>query len=117
MAVRPEEAVSCLRDRFARVSPLDRAAEQRARDSLSRLVARLKAAGVSRGTLFGSLATGTFRDGSDIDIAVEGISPWSLASLQEDLRDSTGERVDLIPLSAANPALREQILRGGVDLL
>jgi len=65
--------------------------------------------------LFGSLAEGFFHEGSDIDLAVEGLEPHlyfkALAKLHE---VSGGFKVDLVPLEASQ--FKDIILKEGERL-
>jgi predicted nucleotidyltransferase len=97
--------------------PADRAAARRAREALPGISERLRRAGASSVFLFGSLARGAFRVSSDIDIAIEGLSPWKIASLEEELREASKERVDLVPLESVQPWLRDAIEREGERLV
>ena len=54
---------------------------------------------VQRATLFGSRAKGNFREGSDIDLALEGdaLEGWHLASMLGELEETPiPQRVDLL---------------------
>jgi predicted nucleotidyltransferase len=68
--------------------------------------------------LFGSRARGDARRYSDIDIAIDPkrpLPPGLLAALREDLEEShIIYHVDVVDLSQADEALREQIRREGV---
>lgn len=68
--------------------------------------------GVRRVYLFGSLARGDLREGSDIDLAVEGLAPRAyfraLAMLHE---ASRGLHIDLIPLEDTD--IRDAIIEEG----
>lgn len=74
--------------------------------------------GVRRVILFGSLAHGAwFHSRSDIDLAVEGL-PGSLfwkAWVAVERLDTSIE-VDLVPLEAAKPAIREVVEKEGIVL-
>ena len=66
--------------------------------------------------VFGSVATGRARPGSDLDFAVQADRPLSAAQKQqliEDLAVATGRPVDLVDLSTAGVALVGQILKHG----
>ncbi|MFH1177634.1 MAG: nucleotidyltransferase domain-containing protein [Acidobacteriota bacterium] len=69
--------------------------------------------------LFGSLARGTARTTSDIDLAVlplEPLPPGLLATLREAIEESASvRRVDVVDLSAAPAALRIEVEREGVE--
>ena len=84
-----------------------------------RLASRLRAAGVTYATVFGSVARGQARPDSDIDVAVSFGKPMS-----SDLRmavlgiiaDVSGRSVDLIDLESAEGLIRERAL-GGTEIL
>jgi len=66
--------------------------------------------------LFGSLATGTARPDSDLDLAVAGtvpLSPTTKSALIADLAQTFGRPVDLIELGQVGEPLLGQILRHG----
>jgi prevent-host-death family protein len=95
------------------VAPRDFAAVPRALDE--RLAGRLRAAGARYATLFGSLARGTARRESDIDVAVSLGKPIS-----SDLRDAligivadvAGRPVDLIDLEVAEGVIFARAMQG-----
>jgi len=75
--------------------------------------------GVARVDLFGSLARGTGRNGSDVDLLVEflpgsDIGLFEMGALKEDLEERLGCRVDLVSRCAVeksrNPIRRTAIL-------
>lgn len=70
------------------------------RDDLARAVHMLKAAGCSAVYLFGSVASGTYHDGSDIDLAVSGCTPERYFSLLGSLLGELEHPVDLVDLDA-----------------
>ncbi|TVR01130.1 MAG: nucleotidyltransferase domain-containing protein [Desulfovibrionales bacterium] len=67
--------------------------------------------------LFGSMATGTFRAGSDCDVGIEPLRdfpPGLLASLRERLEESTIPfPIDVVDLSSASAAFHEQVKKDG----
>ena len=70
---------------------------------------------VRRLDLFGSRAKGTAKDGSDVDLLVEfepGHTPGLLGfiTLQEELADLLGAKVDLVSSGGLSPYLRDEIL-------
>ncbi|WP_297921857.1 nucleotidyltransferase domain-containing protein [Metallibacterium sp.] len=70
--------------------------------------------------LFGSLARGTARPDSDLDLAVGADRPLhadEIIALISDLAMATGRPVDLIDLAAAGEPLLGQILAHGVRVL
>lgn len=106
------------REREERQRGIDDAASRRARElatELARiLVTRYRA---SRVILTGSLARGDFRQGSDIDLAAEGIPPELFFQAGAELeRHAAGVFVDLVPLETATAAFRERLAEEGVVL-
>lgn len=80
----------------------------------------LKKARVKKSSLFGSLARGEFRKGSDIDILVEmpkGKSLFDFVDLKLQLEDALETKVDLVQYKTIKPLLRESILSAQVPLL
>ncbi len=76
-------------------------AQDRARADLPRLVEAIRADGrVRRAMLFGSLAKNKFHPRSDIDIAVEGLSPSELEELRRHLDALTEFPVDVRDLNS-----------------
>lgn len=78
---------------------------------------KLKELGGRQVMLFGSLATGTFRKDSDVDIAVEGLSVdayfKALGILEEIFEDVT---FDLVDIQEALPSVLRKIEREGIEL-
>lgn len=76
--------------------------------------------GARRIRVFGSVARGEERPGSDIDFLVDFPPGYDLfaqrLTLTERLSEITGRRLDVIPEHELNPHLREAILRKAVDL-
>lgn len=80
-----------------------------------RLAERLRAAGARYATLFGSLAAGTARAESDIDVAVAFGAPMSAdlrAALIGIVADAAGRPVDLVDLEAAQGLVLLRALQG-----
>ena len=81
--------------------------------------AELRAAGISRLSLFGSVARGDAEAGSDVDLAAE-FDPAArmdlvrLVALEQRLGEILGRRVDLLPEPAEKPRLRANIERDRV---
>jgi len=62
--------------------------------------------------LFGSVVEGSFRKGSDIDLAVEGLKPKHyFRAIVELYKISNGLKIDLIPLESA--FYKEEIIKEG----
>ncbi len=81
--------------------------------------AELRAAGISRLSLFGSVARGDAEAGSDVDLAAE-FDPAArmdlvrLVALERRLGEILGRRVDLLPEPVEKPRLRANIERDRV---
>lgn len=76
--------------------------------------------GVVRAGIFGSVARGEAREGSDVDFLVElekGRSLVDLAGLRLDLCGLLDRDVDVATPNSLHPKLRERILRELVPLL
>jgi uncharacterized protein len=116
--VSPQDAVAILSRRFAE----EAAEEERcARDIRARipLVADLlsREFGVRKVVLFGSLARGDARPHSDIDLAVEGLSPSQTFRAMARAAEVAGRHVDLVPIEGARPEVLAIIEREGEVLL
>jgi len=75
--------------------------------------AEIRAFGVSRVALFGSLARGEERPDSDADILVEFDQPvgfFTFARLQRYLEELLGRPVDLVTPGAIRPEMRAAIM-------
>lgn len=116
MGLNPIDAVNRLRERLNHRSPEDLSAEAHAKELVPELARALKSAGATRVVLFGSLAAGLFRHGSDIDLAVAGLTEHDLARFEHEFTLRAHRRVDLENLECAPEALRESIDRFGVEL-
>jgi len=80
----------------------------------------LKEAGVRKSAIFGSLAGGTAKDDSDVDILVDfpdGKSLFDFIDLKIRLEEIIGKKVDLVEYDMIKPALRESILNNLVTIL
>lgn len=84
-----------------------------------RLASRLRAAGVTYATVFGSVARGQALPDSDIDVAVSFGKPMSSdlrLALLGIVADVSGRSVDLIDLESAGGLIRERAL-GGTEIV
>jgi predicted nucleotidyltransferase len=83
-------------------------------------VLRLAAAhGARRVRLFGSLARGEGREGSDVDLLVEmeeGRTLLDLGGLQQALEELLGLPVDLVTERSLPPRVRRQVLAEAIPL-
>lgn len=69
--------------------------------------------------VFGSLARGEGREGSDLDLLVtlgEGRSLLDLVGLKQDLEDLVKRPVDVVTEQALSPYLREHVLSEAIPL-
>ena len=69
--------------------------------------------------VFGSVARGQQRRGSDLDLLVQlesGHSLLDLIAIKQDLEDLLGCRVDVVTEAALSPYIREQVLREATTL-
>ena len=79
----------------------------------------LRARGVLHASVFGSVARGEARDGSDIDILVElepqkACGVYEFVRLQLDIGKLIGGRVDLAERNALKPFVRESAMQDAV---
>jgi predicted nucleotidyltransferase len=69
---------------------------------------------ISRLRVFGSVARGEDHSGSDVDLLVEFTRPKSLitlVSIEQELEDALGRKVDLLTPAALSPYIRDRVLR------
>ena len=88
---------------------------------ISRLEAEIRALGVSRLAVFGSVARGEARPDSDVDILVQ-FSPGSktydrFLALSELLEANLGRRIELITTEALSPFIGSHILAEAQDVI
>jgi uncharacterized protein len=79
----------------------------------NRILALAAARGVRSVRVFGSVAKGLDREGSDIDLLVDvpaGTSLLHIVGLQQDIEDALGVKVDLCTERELHPQLKERIL-------
>ena len=72
------------------------------KNTLDSAIAVLKAAGAREVYLFGSAATGTLREGSDIDLAVVGLPPEKFFHTMGEAAHILQRPLDLINLDEEN---------------
>ena len=87
---------------------------------IARLVAILRAHGVTRASLFGSFARGEQHEQSDLDLLVEfapGHSLLALAELELALTDLLGRSVEVVTFQSLDPRIRANVLRDQVAIL
>ena len=66
--------------------------------------------------LFGSLARGAFRQGSDIDLGVEGLPEGRVLDAHAVASSGCEFDVNVVPLELAQPYIAEAVARDGVVL-
>ena len=101
--------------RFHGTSP----SAMRLRRCRAEIIALVKSAGGSNVRVFGSVATGSDHEGSDIDLLFTMRRPLSLmqlGTLEQRLAELVGVTVDLVPDTAIRPELRDRILAEAVLL-
>lgn len=101
--------------RFHGRGPLAVKLRRHARD-VRRLIGE---SGGSNVRVFGSVATGTEHEGSDIDLLVDLGTPMGLmeiGALERSLSELLGAPVDLVPSTALRPDLRDRVLAEAVKL-
>jgi len=99
------------------VTGVRRPVGQRLRRRRRDVIAAAAARGVTGLRVFGSVARGEDRPGSDVDLLAElppGMSLLGLARLQAELEAILGTRVDLVPAGDLKPDVRA---RAGRDLV
>jgi hypothetical protein len=109
------ELVTGVRRQPRRLSRLSGPVGQRLRRRRRDVVAAAAARGVTGLRVFGSVARGEDRPGSDVDLLADlppGMSLFGLARLQAELEAILGTRVDLVPAGDLKPGVR---LRAGRD--
>jgi predicted nucleotidyltransferase len=82
---------------------------RRRRDEIVQAAARR---GVHHLRLFGSVASGTDHDTSDVDLLVdvdEGVGLFTLGALEVELSAILGRPVDVVPARSLRPAVRAQV--------
>jgi predicted nucleotidyltransferase len=69
--------------------------------------------GAARVWVFGSLGQAWFHEGSDLDLAVEGVAPARLAAAWRRVEELVEGPVDLVSLEEADESLRRRVLERG----
>lgn len=73
---------------------------------LKKAATQLKTFGAKEVYVFGSVATGTMHDYSDIDLAVSGIPPEKFFSAMGAVEETLDHRLDLVDLDEDTPFVR-----------
>ncbi len=117
MTVQPRQLVETLARRNARVRVEAERRAQRLRDGVHRAVRDLAARGVlQRAWLIGSLATGAFGPGSDVDIVVGGLDPNIAGRVRAELEARLAASVDLVRLEEIPDDFRRRVHEEGIAL-
>ncbi len=69
--------------------------------------------------LFGSIARGTSREDSDIDLLVSmepGSSLLDIIAIKQDLEDFLERKVDVVTENSISPYIRDQVLKEAINL-
>jgi predicted nucleotidyltransferase len=75
--------------------------------------------GATRIRIFGSLARGTAKPDSDLDLLVDlqpGRDLLDLIAIKQDLEQRLGRRVDVVTERSLSPYLRDQVLKEAVAI-
>jgi uncharacterized protein len=75
---------------------------------------------VSRAAIFGSVATGTAKETSDLDLLIEFAGEKTLIdliSLKMDLEEEIHRKVDVLTYQSLNPLIKKRVLRQQVRIL
>lgn len=86
----------------------------------NKIVPVLKRYKVRRAGIFGSLAHGQLKPGSDVDVLVEmpkKASLLDLSGLKTELEETTGREVDVVEYEAIKPAIKERVLAEQIYIL
>lgn len=89
-------------------------------DIKQKIILVLKRHGVSKASVFGSVARGEEHPNSDIDVLVEIPRPYGLfefISIKQSLEDALERKVDLVDYRAIKPRIKENILKSQVQIL
>ena len=69
--------------------------------------------------VFGSVARGEAKPGSDVDVLVEmkqGRSLLDIIAIKQDLEDLLGRKVHVVTEAAVSPYIRQAVLKGAISL-
>jgi uncharacterized protein len=117
VTVTPAETLRHLAERRRQAHQRSTERAQRLRHGLAGAAALLRTRyGATRVVLFGSLATGSHSETSDVDLAVEGLPSAEYFRALAELMAHFGTPVDLVRLEEAPKSLRERIAAEGEPL-
>ncbi len=87
---------------------------------LDKLRAILEKYNIKKAEVFGSVARGEARSGSDLDLLVEfpkGVSLFEIGRLQYELEHLLGVKVDLVNRKTVKPILKPYIMRDLIRII
>lgn len=115
MAIDVRSAAQAFR---ARESARRDAREQKARETLGRVVSAIRSllGPGERAWVFGSLAAGYFGEHSDVDVALDGVAREKLAAIERAVAATSNSPVDLVDLQELPPAFRARIEHEGIRI-
>jgi len=111
-----EEYIRAFRERDAAETAALTRARQLAEEAAGRAAAAVLRHRPGRLLLIGSLQRGTWRPGSDIDLAVEGLTAAQTEQAEVEASRAAGMDVDVRRLESMDPEWRAHHLRFGVSL-
>ena len=85
-----------------------------------KIILILKMNNVVKAGIFGSLAKGSFKKSSDIDILIKfkgQRSLFDLARLELELEEKLGRRVDVLTYRSLHPLIKKEVLKEEVKIL
>ncbi|HLC91334.1 MAG TPA: nucleotidyltransferase domain-containing protein [Candidatus Nanoarchaeia archaeon] len=85
-----------------------------------KIILILKRNNVVKAGIFGSLAKGSFKKSSDIDILIKfkgQRSLFDLARLELELEEKLGRRVDVLTYRSLHPLIKKEVLKEEVKIL
>ena len=89
------------------------------REKRDQILAIARQHGARNVRVFGSLARGEGKRGSDLDVLVElesGRSLLDIIAIKQDLEDLLTTKVDIVTEAAVSPYMRDQVLRQAISL-
>jgi uncharacterized protein len=87
---------------------------------LNKIAVVLKRYEIKRASLFGSFSKGTQTDKSDIDLLIEpgkNFTLFNLLKLEEELKELTNRKVDLVEFSAIKGSIKNEVLSSAISIL
>lgn len=110
------EALRLMHGRDADRARREQPQEETIHAELAALEKPLRERGLTALALFGSIARGTSRPESDVDVLID-VAPGAkfslidLVSVKDFLEDTLGRRVDVVTRQGLDPAIRDRVMR------